>query len=150
MSTPSGIQILHRPEDSIRVEPGKEPKLEVQKISTFLGFNGVYIIGKVKSGVIAPSMMGISPTGKTFRVTEIESKYPNCAVAKQGMTVGLSVEGVGKRRRVRRERTHIRRELRTASKTLNEYPIFLRAKLTLCPLFYFFQPFLKQRACACF
>jgi translation elongation factor EF-1alpha len=96
MSAPSNIQILHRPEDSIRVEPGKEPKLEVQKISTFLGFNGVYIIGKVKSGVIAPSMMGISPTGKTFRVTEIESKYPNCAVAKQGMTVGLSVEGVGK------------------------------------------------------
>ena len=92
----SGIQIISRPEDHIRVEPGKEPKLEVQKISTFLGFNGVYIIGKVKSGVIAPRMMGISPSGKTFRVTEIESKYPNCAVAKQGMTVGLSVEGVDK------------------------------------------------------
>lgn len=92
----SGIQIISRPEDHIRVEPGKEPKLEVQKISTFLGFNGVYIIGKVKSGVIAPRMMGISPSGKTFRVLEIESKYPNCAVAKQGMTVGLSVEGVDK------------------------------------------------------
>lgn len=92
----SAIQIISRPEDHIRVEPGKEPKLEVQKISTFLGFNGVYIIGKVKSGVISPRMMGITTSGKTFRVTEIESKYPNCAVAKQGMTVGLSVEGVDK------------------------------------------------------
>ncbi len=92
----NALQIISRPEDHIRVEPGKEPTLEVQKISTFLGFNGVYIIGKVKSGIISPRMMGISPSGKTFRVTEIESKYPNCAVAKQGMTVGLSVEGLEK------------------------------------------------------
>ena len=96
LSVPSAVQIISRPEDHIKVEPGQEPKLEVQKISTFLGFNGVYIIGKVKSGVISTRMMGISPSGKTFRVTEIESKYPNCTVAKQGMTVGLSVEGVGK------------------------------------------------------
>ncbi len=96
MSVPSAIQIMSRPEDHIHVTPGSEPKLEVQKISTFLGFDGVYIIGKVTSGMIAPSMMGLSPNGKKFRVTEIESKYPNCAVAKQGMTVGLSVEGIGK------------------------------------------------------
>lgn len=96
MSVASAIQVLSRPEDKIRVTAGAEPKLEVQKISTFLGFDGVYIIGKVTSGVIAPQMMGVSTGGKTFRVTEIESKYPNCAVAKQGMTVGISLEGVHK------------------------------------------------------
>ncbi|MFH0970789.1 MAG: hypothetical protein V1776_05010 [Candidatus Diapherotrites archaeon] len=96
MSVPSEIQVISRPEDHIEVTPGSEPKLEVQKISTFMGFDGVYIIGKVTSGMIAPFMVGVSPTGKKFRVTEIESKYPNCAVAKQGMTVGLSVEGIHK------------------------------------------------------
>lgn len=96
MSVPSAVQVISRPEDRIRVSPGSEPKLEIQKVSTFLGFNGVYIIGKVTSGVIAPAMMGTSTNGKVFRVTEIESKYPNCTVAKQGMTVGLSVEGIDK------------------------------------------------------
>ncbi len=96
MTVPSAVQVISRPEDHIKVTPGSEPKLEVQKVSTFLGFDGVYIIGKVTSGMIAPSMMGISPNGKKFKVTEIESKYPNCAVAKQGMTVGLSVEGIQK------------------------------------------------------
>ncbi len=95
-SVASEVQILHRPEDSIKVPKGAEPRLEVQKVSTFLGFGGVYIIGKVASGVIAPNMIGVSQNGKTFRVTEIESKYPNCTVAKQGMTVGISVEGVEK------------------------------------------------------
>lgn len=96
MTVPSAVQVISRPEDHIKVTPGSEPKLEVQKVSTFLGFDGVYIIGKVTSGMIAPSMMGTSPNGKRFKVTEIESKYPNCAVAKQGMTVGLSVEGIQK------------------------------------------------------
>ncbi len=96
ISVKSEVQVLSRPEDYIVVTPGSEPKLEIQKISTFMGFNGVYIIGKVTSGTIAPQMMGKSPSGKRFRVTEIESKYPNCAVAKQGMTVGISVEGVDK------------------------------------------------------
>lgn len=96
MSVASEVQVISRPEDRIRVSPGSEPKLEIQKISTFLGFNGVYIIGKVTSGVIGPAMMGVSTNGKIFRVTEIETKYPNCTVAKQGMTVGLSVEGIDK------------------------------------------------------
>ncbi len=96
MSVPSAVQIISRPEDRIRVSPGSEPKLEVQKVSTFLGFSGVYIIGKVTSGAIGPAMMGVSSNGKVFRVTEIETKYPNCTVAKQGMTVGLSVEGIDK------------------------------------------------------
>ena len=96
MTVPSAVHVISRPEDHIKVTPGSEPKFEIQKISTFMGFDGVYIIGKVTSGMIAPAMMGISPNGKRFTVTEIESKYPNCAVAKQGMTVGLSVEGIQK------------------------------------------------------
>lgn len=96
MSVQSELQVLSRPVDHIKVSPGAEPKLEVQKVSTFLGFDGVYIIGKVTSGVVSASMMGISTSGKTFKISEIESKYPNCAVGKQGMTVGISAHGVSK------------------------------------------------------
>ncbi|QQR92365.1 MAG: hypothetical protein IPJ89_04380 [Candidatus Iainarchaeum archaeon] len=96
MSVQSELQVLSRPVDHIKVAPGSEPKLEVQKVSTFLGFDGVYIIGKVTSGVVAPTMMGVSSTGKTFKISEIESKYPNCTVGKQGMTIGISAHGIGK------------------------------------------------------
>jgi translation elongation factor EF-1alpha len=96
MSVQSELQVLSRPSDHIRVAPGSEPKLEVQKVSTFLGFDGVYIIGKVTSGVVAPTMMGVSANGKVFKISEIESKYPNCAVGKQGMTIGISAHGISK------------------------------------------------------
>jgi GTPase len=89
----SQIQIT-RPEDHIKVEEGAEPIVEVQRVSTFLGFEGVYIIGKVTSGIVSPKMLGIAEDGQTFRVTEIESKYPNCAVGKEGMTIGISAEGI--------------------------------------------------------
>ena len=96
MSVASHIQVIHRPEDNIKADRGAVPAFEVQKVSTFLGFNGIYLIGKVTKGIIAPAMIGKVTNGKTFRVTEIESKYPNCEVGKQGMTVGLSIEGVEK------------------------------------------------------
>jgi translation elongation factor EF-1alpha len=96
MSVSSELQVLSRPEDHIKVLPGSEPRLEVQKVSTFLGFDGVYIIGKVTSGVVAPNMKGTIQTGKKFSISEIESKYPNCAVGKQGMTIGISAHGVSK------------------------------------------------------
>lgn len=96
MSVDSELQVLSRPSDHIKVTPGMEPKLEVQKVSTFLGFDGVYIIGKVTSGIVSPSMMGVSKNGKMFKITEIESKYPNCGVGKQGMTIGISAHGVSK------------------------------------------------------
>ncbi len=96
MSVQSELQVLSRPVDHIKVAPGAEPKLEVQKVSTFLGFDGVYIIGKVTSGIVSSAMLGVSTSGKKFKISEIESKYPNCAVGKQGMTIGISAHGVGK------------------------------------------------------
>ncbi len=95
MSVPSQLTIT-RPQDHIKVPQGAEPKLEIQKVSTFLGFNGVYIIGKVTSGAISQEMCGIATNGKKFKITEIESKYPNCNLFKQGMTIGMSVEGIDK------------------------------------------------------
>lgn len=95
MSVASPIRVIHRPEDRIQVKEGAEPRLHVQKVSTFLGFDGVYIIGKVTSGCISTDMIGMA-NGRPFTISEIESKYPNCQVAKEGMTVGISAHGVNK------------------------------------------------------
>lgn len=95
MSVASPVKVISRPEDRIRVQDGAEPKLQVQKVSTFLGFDGVYIIGKVTSGCISTDMVG-QTNGRRFTISEIESKYPNCQVAKEGMTIGISAHGIGK------------------------------------------------------
>ncbi|MBI4043329.1 MAG: hypothetical protein HY393_00795 [Candidatus Diapherotrites archaeon] len=88
------IEVI-RPEDVIEYDATSEPKFEVVKVSTFYGSDEVYLVGKVIAGKIEPRMQGCIGE-KTFRVEEINSKYPKCTYAKQGMTVGMSTQGLCK------------------------------------------------------
>ena len=88
------IEVI-RPEDVIEYDATAEPTFEVVKVSTFYGSDEVYLVGKVVSGKIEPKMKG-RVGEKTFMVEEINSKYPKCTYAKQGMTVGMSTAGLRK------------------------------------------------------
>ena len=88
------IEVI-RPEDVIEYDAHSAPTFEVVKVSTFYGSDEVYLVGKVLAGKIEPRMHGRIGE-KAFIVEEINSKYPKCTYAKQGMTVGMSTQGLNK------------------------------------------------------
>ncbi|MBU0661966.1 hypothetical protein KKH30_00475 [Candidatus Micrarchaeota archaeon] len=88
------IQITN-PQDSFREVEGVENRVEVVKVCKFFNSEGVYVVGKVLSGVIAERMRA-NVNGWECEITELECKYKGADVAKEGMTVGLMVRGVEK------------------------------------------------------
>lgn len=87
------IQVT-RPSDSIKVDPSVENKFEVVKSSFFFQQNEPYIVGNIVSGVVAQGMRG-KVNGRNFEIVELDSKYGSAGIAKEGMSVGISVNGLG-------------------------------------------------------
>ena len=83
------------PQDSIRIYPWEKNKLCVKKVSCFYNEPEVYIMGEIVSGAISEGMSG-EVNGKHFTVKELNCKYRNSTVAKRGMTIGISVEGISR------------------------------------------------------
>lgn len=92
-SVKAAIQVL-TPEDQIQVKPGVENRAMVKKACQFLGHTDVYLVAQITSGVIANTMKG-EIQGQGFEIVELESKYGH-RMAKQGMTIGLTVRGISK------------------------------------------------------
>lgn len=84
-----------RPQDHIKVDSTQNGQVLIQKVDSFIGLEGVYVIAKVMSGIVGEKMTA-TIQGKTMEVREVENKYPGCKVGKQGMTVGLHLRGVYK------------------------------------------------------
>lgn len=92
-SVKAPIQVL-TPEDQIQILPGVENKAQIKKACQFLGHSDVYLVAQVTSGVVANTMKG-EVNGQGFEIVELESKYGH-RIAKQGMTIGLTVRGITK------------------------------------------------------
>ncbi len=92
-SVKAPIQVL-TPEDQIQILPGVENKAQIKKACQFLGHVDVYLVAQVTSGVVANTMKG-EVNGQGFEIVELESKYGH-RIAKQGMTIGLTVHGISK------------------------------------------------------
>ncbi|MCX6798713.1 MAG: hypothetical protein NTW59_01285 [Candidatus Diapherotrites archaeon] len=86
------IQVT-RPSDCIKIDPSIENKVEVLKSCFFYKHNEPYIVANITSGIVAEKMFG-EVNGKTFEVTELNSKYGDAGIAKQGMTIGICVKGL--------------------------------------------------------
>ncbi len=82
------------PADLISINPLVENKVEIKKSCQFLGHSDVYLVCQIVSGVISSRMKG-QLEGQSFEIVELESKYGN-RIAKQGMTIGLTVRGLPK------------------------------------------------------
>jgi hypothetical protein len=92
-SVKAPIQVL-TPEDQIQIKPGIENKAQIKKACQFLGHTDVYLVAQIVSGVVANTMKG-DINGRGFEIVELESKYGH-RIAKQGMTIGLTVRGISK------------------------------------------------------
>ena len=84
---------VENPWDSIRIDPNKENKLQVQRVSSFYGEPDVIIIGKVVSGVITDKMK-LKFGEQEVPILKMDSKYRT--MGKEGMTIGITVRGVYK------------------------------------------------------
>ena len=82
-----------RPADCIKIEEGVENRIEVVKSCFFFKQNEPYIVGKNVSGAVAERMRG-TINGKCFEIIDLDSKYGNAGIAKEGMVIGLSVRGL--------------------------------------------------------
>jgi hypothetical protein len=89
-SVPTMMHVFY-PKDSIKIDPNVENKIQVLKVSTFYNTNDIYIIGQVISGVVKDNM-SFCVNGKKICVPEIDSKLKG--VAKQGMNLGFSLQGI--------------------------------------------------------
>ncbi|MDD5163268.1 MAG: hypothetical protein PHD95_03610 [Candidatus ainarchaeum sp.] len=89
-SVPPMMHVFY-PKDSIKIDPNVENKLQVIKVSSFYNTDDIYVVAQVISGVVKDNM-SFSINGKKILVPEIESKLKG--VAKQGMNVGFSLQGI--------------------------------------------------------
>lgn len=89
-SVPTMMHVFY-PKDSIKLDPKVENKLQVIKVSSFYNTDDIYVVAQVISGVVKDNM-SFSLNGKKILVPEIESKLKG--VAKQGMNVGFSLQGI--------------------------------------------------------
>lgn len=92
-SVKAPIQVI-TPEDQIQIKPDVENKVQIRKACQFLGHSDVYVVAQVVSGVVANTMKG-EVDGRYFEIVELESKIGH-RIAKQGMTIGLTVRGISK------------------------------------------------------
>ena len=83
------------PQDSIYVYPWEKNKLCVKKVTCFYNEPEVYVVGEIVSGAISKGMTG-DVNGKHFTIKDLNCKYRGSDIAKKGMTIGLSIEGVSK------------------------------------------------------
>lgn len=84
---------VENPWDSVRIDPNKENKLQIQKVSAFYGEPDVMIIGKVVSGVITDKMK-LKFRDQEVPILKMDSKYRT--MGKEGMTIGITLRGVYK------------------------------------------------------
>ena len=86
------IQVM-RPSDNIKADPCVENKIEVLKSCFFYKHDEPYIVGNIISGVVSDKMRGVV-NGKCFEIEELNSKYGDAGIAKQGMTIGIMARGL--------------------------------------------------------
>ena len=72
---------------------GIENRLLIKKVCSFYKRAEMYLIGEIVSGVVKEGMKG-KINGKEFKVLELESKMKGAPIAGQGMTIGLTIDGI--------------------------------------------------------
>jgi len=82
-----------QPWHNIKIDANTENKLVVKKACNFYKRTETYIIGEIISGVVQEGMRA-KAKDKEFKVLELDCRMKGAPIAKSGMVVGLTVEGI--------------------------------------------------------